>query len=390
MSDQPSPSSPTDTHGGGPLFPILERMDFLNHAGVAPISPAAAEALRVYARQASEQVYIGSGWYRRAKEVKASAAKLINAAGPHEIAFIPNTSTGLAQVANGLPLSEGDRVVITSVEYPANRYPWEHLARTRGIELHEVPQQPDGRIDVEDVINAITDRTRVVAISHVQYASGFRIDLKRISAVTRQVPGTCYLCVDAIQSVGVVPVDVRALGIDFLAADGHKWMLGPEGCGIFYCREDLAPILTPTVVGWMCMENAGDFGNYEYALLPDARRFEPGSWNIPGIVALGASLDLLLEVGAEAVWSRVEALTARLCEGLKEKGYRVFSPRREAAERSGIVVFEPSDGKPAAPRIVDDLGRKNIILVTREGRLRASPHYYNTVEQIDRLLDALP
>jgi len=388
MSDQPSP--PEHTHADEPLFPIVERMDFFNHAGVAPISPAAAEALRVYARQAAEQVYIGSGWYRRAQEVKAAAARLINAAGPHEIAFIPNTSTGLAQVANGLPLGEGDRVVITNVEYPANRYPWEHLARTRGVELFEVKQQPDGRIDVEDVIDAITDRTRVVALSHVQYASGFRIDLKAISDVTRQVPGTCYLCVDAIQSVGVLPVDVQALGIDFLAADGHKWMLGPEGCGIFYCREDLAPLLTPTVVGWMCMENAGDYGNYQYALLPDARRFEPGSWNIPGIVALGASLDLLLSVGIEEVWSRVQALTARLCDGLCTKGYRLFSPRRTEAERSGIVIFEPGDDKPPAQQIVDDLGKQHIVIVTREGRLRASPHYYNTVEQIDRLLDALP
>ncbi len=387
MSDHPLSSH---TAAASDLFPIVERMSFFNHAGVAPISPAAAAALRVYADQAVGQAYVGSGWYRRATEVKAAAAKLINAAGPHEIAFVPNTTTGLAQVANGLPLGEGDRVVITNVEYPANRYPWEHLARTRGIELFEVKQQPDGRIDVEDVIDAITDRTRVVAISHVQYASGFRVDLKAISGVTRQVPGRCYLCVDAIQSVGVLPVDVRAQGIDFLAADGHKWMLGPEGCGIFYCREDLAPLLTPTVVGWMCMENATDYGNYQYALLPDARRFEPGSWNIPGIVALGASLDLLLEVGIDEVWSRVEALTTRLGEGLAAKGYRIFSPRRSEAERSGIVVFEPGEDKPPAQKIVDDLGKQGIVIVTREGRLRASPHYYNTAEQIDRLLAALP
>lgn len=372
------------------LFPIVERMDFFNHAGIAPISPVAAKALRDYADQAANRAYVGGGWHQRVGPIRAAAARLINAAGPHEIAFVPNTTTGLAQVANGLPLVAGDRVVITSVEYPANRYPWEHLARTRGIELVEVQQQPDGRIDVEDVTEAVNDRTRVVAISHVQYASGFRIDLKRISEVTRQVPTGCYLCVDAIQSVGVLPVDVQKLGVDFLAADGHKWMLGPEGCGIFYCRADLAGLLTPAVVGWMCMEEASDFGNYKYALLPDARRFEPGSWNIPGILALGASLELLLSVGIDTVWSRVEALTARLCEGLQGKGYRVFSPREVEAERSGIVIFEPGADKPAPTKIVDDLGQREITIVTREGRLRASPHYYNTPEQIDRLIAALP
>ncbi len=387
MQSQPSHDNTAHT---GDSFPIVSQMDFFNHAGVAPICPAAAAAIGVYAQQAASQSYVGSGWYRRATQVKAAAARLIGAAGHHEIAFIPNTTTGLAQVANGLPLLAGDRVVITDVEYPANRYPWEHLARTRGVELVEVRQGADGRIDPDDVIDAINDRTRVVAISHVQYATGFRIDLRPISDVCRAVPAGCYLCVDAIQSVGVLPVDVVALGIDFLAADGHKWMLGPEGCGIFYCRADLAELLTPNVVGWMCMEDATNYGSYRYALLPDARRFEPGSWNVPGILALGASLDMLLAIGIDTVWEKVQALTDRLCEGLPRKGYRVFSPRRDRAERSGIVAFTPDEGKPPAAAIVESLERRNIYIVTREGRLRVSPHFYNTPEQIDRLLAALP
>lgn len=386
-----------DSHGTTNLtaaedvfFPIADQMVFANHAGVAPISPPAAEALRAYAQQASTRAYVGGGWYRRAAEVKATAARLIGAAGGHEIAFVPNTTSGLAQVANGLAWTPGDRVVITDVEYPANRYPWEHLARTRGIDLVTVAQQPDGRIDPDDVIEAIHDRTRVVSLSHVQYASGHRIDPRPISAVCRQVPGGCYLCLDAIQSVGVLPVDVQAMGVDFLAADGHKWMLGPEGCGIFYCRTELAGLLTPAVVGWMCMEDAANYGDYRYALLPDARRFEPGSYNIPGILALGASLDLLAAVGIDTVWQRVEGLTRRLCEGLAARGYRVFSPRRDPEERSGIVSFEAGAGKPPPQAIVDHLAGQQIVIVTREGRLRASPHYYNTPEQIDRLLAALP
>lgn len=368
-------------------FPILSRLDFFNHAGVAPISGPAAGALRDFAAQAADRAYVGGGWYRRAREVKRAAARLIGAAGEHEVAFVPNTTTGLALVANGLIWSAGDEVVITNVEYPANRYPWEGVSRQHGVKLIEVPQHDDGRIHVEDVVAAVTERTRVVSISHVQYASGHRIDPRPIADAVHAVGG--YLCLDAIQSVGVLPVDVEALGADFLSADGHKWMLGPEGCGIFYCRAALAKRLHPTVVGWMNMVDAQNYGDYRYELLPDARRFEPGTYNIPGILALGASLDLLLEVGIATAWSRVEALTQRLCEGLTNKGYRVFSPRENAEERSGIVIFEHAD--PTRHRkIVNELETADIVIALREGRLRFSGHFYNGAEQVDRLIAALP
>jgi selenocysteine lyase/cysteine desulfurase len=369
------------------FFPILQQMDFMNHAAVAPISFPAAEALGEYARQASQAAYVHAGWYKRAGEVKQAAGRLIGAQGPHEIAFVPNTTTGLALVANGLRWEAGDNVIISNVEYPANRYPWQDLGRF-GVEMIEVTQRADGRIAVDDVVGAINERTRVVSLSHVQYASGYRIDLGPIAEAVHRVGG--YLCVDAIQSVGVLPVDVQAMGIDFLSADGHKWMLGPEGCGIFYCRGELATKLHPNVVGWMGMVNAQEFGNYQFELLSDARRFEPGSYNMPGILALGASMDLLLEVGIEEIWARVERLTARLCAGLRNKGYRVFSPREVEGERSGIVTFEPGNGSVLPGKIVRDLEQANIIIALREGRLRASPHFYNTAEQIDRLLERLP
>ncbi len=374
-------------------FPILRKLDFFNHAGVGPISGPAARAIRDYAQQAESQAYVGADWYRRANRAKNLAAHLIGAKGPQEIALVPNTSTGLSLVAKGLPLHAGDRVVITEVEYPANRYPWEDLKR-RGVELMTVPQSADGRVDVERVCDAINDRTRVVSLSHVQYASGFRIDLKPVSEMVHRAGG--YLCVDAIQSCGVLPVDVAAMGIDFLSADGHKWMLAPEGAGIFYCREELCPLLHPNVVGWMNMVDAGNYGDYRFEFQPDARRFEPGSWNIPGIAALGASLELLLGVGIDGpggVWSRVEALTTRLCEALEAKGYPVFSPRASPGERSGIVIFDlpaPLRDRTDPKQLVAELQKQNIVIVVREGRLRASPHFYNTPAQIDRLVDALP
>lgn len=370
-------------------FPIRREMVFLNHAGVAPISHPAAEAVRRYAEQAETSAYVAGGWYIRANQVKQAAARLIGARGPHEIAFIPNTSTGLALVANGMDWREGDNVVITNVEYPANRYPWENLKRL-GVELIEVRQTDDGRIHVDDVCDAVTDRTRVVSISHVQFASGHRIDLKPISDMIHRAGG--YLCVDGIQSTGVLPVDVEAMGIDFLSADGHKWLLSPEGCGIFYCREELCTLLHPAVVGWMNMVDADNYGDYRFEFQPDARRFEPGSWNIPGILGLGAGIDLLLEVGIDNVWSRVDALTTRLCDGLADKGYSVFTPRDDPNERSGIVIFtSPAPGSDDSHRkIVHDLEQQNIIIALREGRLRASPHFYNTEAQIDRLIEALP
>ena len=370
-------------------FPILQRMVFLNHAGVAPISGAAAQAMRRYVDQAESAAYCGSGWYEQVTRVKASAARLIGAAGPDEIAFVANTSTGLNLVARGLDWQPGDQVVITNVEYPANRYPWEDLKRL-GVELVEVAQRADGRVAVEDVLAAMTDRTRVVSISHIQYGSGFRIDLRPLSQAVHRVGG--YLCVDAIQSVGVMPVDVEAMGIDFLAADGHKWLLSPEGCGIFYCRRERLELLHPAVVGWLNMVDSSNYGDYRFQFESSAKRFEPGSYNIPSILALGASLTLLQDIGMEHVWSKVEQLTSRLCQGLTERQYQVFSPRQES-ERSGIIVFSPparDRQTPPPASIVADLAKRGIVIVIREGRLRASPHFYNTPEQIDTLLAELP
>ena len=368
-------------------FPILAELAHLNHAGVAPISGRAAQALRQYADEAARLGPSRANWHRRLHEIRAAAAQLIHARGWHELAFVANTSAGLAQVAEGLDWRPGDNVVITSIEYPANRYPWQHLAR-HGVELIEVEPQSDGRIDVEDVTDAVTDRTRVVSISHVQFSTGQRIDLAPISETVHQAGG--YLCVDAIQSVGLLPVDVQRDGIDFLSADGHKWMLGPEGAGIFYCHQDLAPLLRPLVVGWMNVVNAQQFLDYRFEWKQDAGRFEPGSYNVPGLLAMGASIDMLLEIGIDQIWQQVEALTAHLCEGLRSKGYHIYSPRRHADERSGIVVFEPGADKPAAAQIVKDVDQQGVVIALRNGRLRASPHFYNTFEQMDALVTALP
>ncbi|MEM9414129.1 MAG: aminotransferase class V-fold PLP-dependent enzyme [Planctomycetota bacterium] len=366
-------------------FPVLGEVDFFNHAAVAPISGRAAKAMRDAADACTKRSYLTPGWYGDVLRVKQVAAELIHARGPHEIAFIPNTTTGLAMLAGGLDWQQGDRVVITDVEYPANRYPWTDLKRY-GVEVVEAKQRKDQRIAVQDVVALIDERTRVVALSHVQYASGFRIDLKPIAEAVHAVGGV--LCVDAIQSVGVLPVDVQAMGIDFLSADGHKWMLGPEGAGFLYCHEDLVPRVTPPIAGWMGRVNALDYGSYDERYQPDARRFEPGTWNIAGIRAMGASLSLLNEVGIGTVWQRVDALNQHLRQGLAGMGYRVVTPDGPG-ERSGIVSFVPP-ARIDPESVAKTLQSERIILAMRGGRLRASPHFYNSIEQVDRLVAALP
>jgi cysteine desulfurase / selenocysteine lyase len=229
-------------------------------------------------------------------------------------------------------------------------------------------------------------RTRLVALSHVEFASGQRHDLATIGKVCRE-NGKLF-AVDAIQSVGVLPVDVRGMCIDYLSADGHKWMLGPEGAGIFYCRRELLKRTRPLIVGWMNVINAEKYGDYDFTLKDDARRFEAGSWNVPGCLALKASLELIASVGIDAIAGYMQQLTDRLINGLRGKGYEIVSPRGEG-EWSGIVSFVSSrhDHEEIYRKLRNEHRTE---IAVREGRLRVSAHFYNTVEQIDRLVGRLP
>lgn len=367
-------------------FPVLDEVNYLNHAGVAPITARAARVLAECGEIAAKGRLADRDWYMQVLAVKKQCADLVNARGKHEIALIPNTTTGIGMLAGGMSWSRGDRVVITDVEYPGNRFPWTDLKR-QGVEIVQAKQVEDHRIDVDDVISLINDRTRVVALSHVQFGSGYRIELKPIADEIHAAGGV--LCADAIQTVGAMPVDVQALGIDFLAADGHKWMLGPEGAGFLYCHEDLCQQLMPPIAGWMGRQNHLDYGKYDERYYPDARRFEPGTWNVPGVRALGASLELLIEVGLETVWSRIDALCQHLRGRVSEKGYAIVTPPGPA-ERSGIVAFDPPGDIRSNPVTIKQLSDQGIVIAERMGHLRASPHFYNSIEQIDQLVDALP
>lgn len=384
------PSEISHYFGNAKEFPILAHLDFFNHAGVSPLPRCAGDALRQFAQQYEERAYLDSGFYRQIEALRGSAAAMINA-HRDEIAFIKNTSEGIATVAAGIDWNAGDRVVTTNVEYPANMYPWMDAANRFGIELITVPETANSNgtraVPLDALLKAADyPRTRLLALSHVEYASGQRHDLAALGQFCRS--RNILFCVDAIQSMGVLPLDVRAMNIDYLAADGHKWLLGPEGAGVFYCRRELLGKTRPLAVGWMNVINDQDYGHYDLTLKTDARRFECGTHNLPGLLAFKASLEMLLNLGVEAISHQLRTLTDRLITGLREKGYTIISPRG-GEQWSGIVSFisDRHDHAEIFRRLRTDHKTE---IALREGRLRVSAHFYNSIEQIDRLLDHLP
>ncbi len=337
-------------------------------------------------RLIQEQVAHGSVggelWTRGRRDARALLAQFLNA-DPGEIAFVSNTAEGISIVANGLQWKPGDNVVTTNVEYPANMYPWLNLA-DRGVSV-KMAEEKGGRIFLEDIEKAIDSRTRVVAVSFVEFSSGFMHDLVTLGSLCRKAGVLCV--VDAIQGLGAFPVDVQRAPIDVLAAGGNKWLLGPRGCGVFYCARRAMDQLTVTVVGGASVMDEENYLDYHLTLKPDATRFEYGTDNSVGIAGLRGAVELFLEVGPENVARQVLALTDHFCEQVEAKGYTIFSSRRPG-EKSGIVSFD----KPGTDshRIAAGLQAQRFILSVRGGRLRLSPHFYNTLEEIDALLEALP
>lgn len=370
------------------LFPVTRRYVFLNHAAVAPVSTRVVVAMNEYLTSVLEAGGLHEDrWLRRVEEARRHAARLIGAS-PEEVAFLKNTTEGLLTVANGIRWQEGDNVIVPSCEFPANIYPWRNLERRLGVEVRFV--KPRGvRLLPEDFFALVDRRTRAIAVSFVEYASGFRNDLDTLGAFCRE--RGIFLVVDAIQGLGALPLDVSRTPVDFLSADGHKWLLGPEGISLFYCRRERLEDLEPLEAGWMSVVNAEeyapDYSIYTAPLREDALRFEPGTRNNVGIFGLGEAIELILEVGVENIAERLMLLTDHLVEGLRHKGYRILSSL-EPKERSGIISFDsPRHDMADLRRRLRDAG---IIVALRHNALRVSPHFYNTLEEIDALLETLP
>jgi cysteine desulfurase/selenocysteine lyase len=363
-------------------FPVTEQLLYFNHAGVSPIPSRAAEAgIRMFRRSRDEGAWQLRKWEELSREARGRFAALVGAS-PDEIAFVKNTSEGLSFVAAGFPWKNGDNLVTSNAEYPSNIYPWMRL-RTRNVEVRMVPAQ-EGRVRKEDLFTACDAKTRVITLSSVEFANGYRNDLAAIGGFCRR--HGIFFCVDGIQSLGVLPMDVRAFGIDALSADGHKWLLAPEGIGAFYISRDAMEMVEPVILGWHSVQNRFDFDHYDFRMSQDARRYEPGSMNTVGLSAFNASLDLLLSVGVDRIWERVRGLTDRILEKAGEERYEVVSPDRPE-ERSGIVTLRvPGVDNTALWKAL--LARK-AACAPRAGGIRLSPHFYNTPDEVDRIFDLL-
>lgn len=363
-------------------MPVAQQWAYFDHAAVAPLSGPAQQALREWANDAAENGELHWGnWHKRVETVRTLAAALLGASRD-EIALIRNTTEGITLVAEGFPWASGDNVVIPSGEFPSNLYPWMNLS-SRGVETRLVPTD-DERLDLNRLADAVDDRTRIVTVSWVGYATGWRNDVGALAEIAHRRGALLFL--DAIQGLGVFPLDVRQTPVDFLAADGHKWLLGPEGAGLLYVRQEHLDVLRPIGVGWNSVQHAGDFSNARLDLKPSAARYEGGSYNMAGLIALGASLELLSGYGMQALSARLLGLTDQLCRRLEDVGAEIVSCTDEE-RRSGIVSFVLPGRNPNTIR--QQCRDHGVILNCRAGRLRASPHAYTSEHDLDRLTAAL-
>ncbi len=361
---------------------VVDGWVYLDHAGVSPLPEPSRAALAEWAYDmAANGAVHWSNWVSRAELARQRAAQLLGAQ-IDEVALVRNTTEGVNIVAEGFPWRAGDNLITLADEFPSNVFPWLNLA-ARGVEARLLPV-PQGGLDPAQIGAACDGRTRLVAISWVNYATGWRNDLDALAEVCHR--RGVYLFVDAIQGLGALPLDVAQTPIDFLAADGHKWLLGPEGAGVFYLRREHLGLLRPLGVGWNSVVHAGDFTNLEPRWKPSAARYEGGSTTLGAFAALAESLGLLLQCGVGPIASRILDLSDELCERLKHAGAFVASCR-EGERRSGIVAFELAGRNAQAVRA--RLRAEGIVVSCRAGWLRASPHAYNTSDELVRLVEAL-
>src|SRR5829696_4915671 len=367
------------------LFPITERAIYFNHAAISPPPIPTVRAVEAQLRDVHEN---GSTNFRNWLAVKEQARELLAnllGARAEQIAFMRNTSDALSTVANGLNWHSGDNIVTFSREFPSNIYPWLRLREAFGVEVR-MCEEREGRIDLSELESLIDHKTRVVAISHVQYASGFRVDLERLGRAARR--HDALFVVDAIQALGVVPTDVEAELIDVAAGASHKWLLAPEGVGYLYFSDRARERIQPTLVGWTSVPDPDDYLNFEQGWNRGALAWETGTGPAALLHGFQASLQLLSRYGVRNIANYLEELTDYLCERLRGKKYEVVSSRAPG-EKSQIVCIRHLDGL-SAMSLYQHLNIRNIVTAPRGDRLRIAPHFYNTTAEVDEFIEALP
>ena len=364
-------------------FPVSGDKVYLAHAGVSPVPAcvgrAVASAVSAAARDDQEE-----GLSTLLRQTRARASELLGA-DPGEVALIGPTTTGISAVAAGLDWQAGDEVLIYQDDFPVNVYPWQAL-ESRGVTVRRLSTHALGEITPELVVEQLTAKTRLVALASCHFVSGYRIDHDAIGRLLRE--RDVLFCLDAIQTLGAFPTTVEH--VDFLAADAHKWLLGPCAAGVFYVRRDLQDRLAPQAFGWNNVRCPNYVAQETMNLRSDARRYEAGSFNILGIAGLNAALGLLLEVGIDAIAADLTTKRTGLAAALQAKGYEVFFP--EGQQTGGITSCwrEGTDMKVVGER----LAAENIIASVRGDRagrdyLRFSPHFYNTSSDLDLALELL-
>ncbi len=366
------------------LFPITRSFNYLNHAAVSPPPTPTIAAVESQLRDVNAN---GSLHYREWVATKERARQLVATmigARPEQLAFMRNTSDGLSSVANGLRWQPGDNLVTFNNEFPSNVYPWLRLRDTLGVEIR-VCEERNGRIDLNELIDLIDARTRVVAISHVQYASGFRADLERIGQAARR--HDALLVVDVIQSLGVIPINVQDELIDVAAAAGHKWLLTPEGVGLLYLSDRARERIEPTLVGWVSVLDPEDYNNFSQEWNKGTLAWESGTAPSSLFYGLEASLGLLTETGVARIEEYLAELTDHLC-GRLANTYEVVSSRAPGEKSQIVCIRHKNDLSPMS--LYAHLRDRQIVTAPRGDRLRISPHLYNTFEEIDALVDSLP
>lgn len=370
-------------------FPVTQGYRYLNHAGVAPLPQVAVDAIAACADDVARAGSVGEDdRAEQAEQTRAVAAGLLGVAAT-DVAFVKNTTEGLGFVANGLSWDPGDRVVVPDREFPSTIFPWLSLA-DRGVEVVRVEPDPhSGALALEAFAGPLeAGGVRLVALSWVQFSKGWRSDLAGLAKLAHT--HGALLCVDVIQGLGVLPCELAEWGVDFAAADGHKWLLGPEGIGVLYVAERHREALRVLEPGWASVPHRMEWDNLELTYDTSARRFEGGTANVFGIAGLGASVGLIAEAGVERIWAHVDALCDRLCAGLVAAGATVLSdrsPGSEPAGRSGIVTFTVPGVD--SQRLHERLDAAGVICSPRGGGIRVAPHGYSTTDDIDAVLDVV-
>ena len=370
------------------FFPVTRHNIYLNHASNGPLPSPVARSIHEYVDDYRDFGGIHKArWEEYERGAHRRLASLIHAR-PDQIAFTASTGDSLMHIAQGLRWQEGDTLVSAEGEFPTNIYPWLNL-QSQGAKLHLVPTR-DARIVPEDVFAAIDEHTKLVSLSLVEFATGYRNDITTIAAYCHERGIFCGI--DATQALGAVNVDVQSLNVDFLAAATYKWLLSPQTCGILYVTDSLLTKLDTPRRGWFSVEQPFDFFNYAQPLKTGAGRFEFSKPNSLAAIGVDAALGVFesIDGGIEAVEARILGLTQHAIAGLERLGYPVVSPQGQG-ERSGLVCFQPHPEKPeqTVTQIVDTLEARRIYVAARGEVVRISPHFYNTIAEIDVVLETL-